>query len=364
MLKDLKQARELSKRYDVPLSDILMLSFNLVGVRLNNCPLTRIRFKMKVKNSPHFFYFGVPVNQCDSPFTIKSFDLNSKQHKVLFNGKPIAIIKGIENDTCDSTYFRRNKTTLTLNSNSRSSCNGCKFCGTYHQDPEDRHNLLTEERLKAHLDNVLKENNLLDFSQLYRVTICTGCFNNENKVINHVLMVRKVLKPYGFYKTLRYIGAEVVSDKSLDLLRKNASPFALSFTVECFSRRKKMMKPTKSRLNLDQVRNVLQASQKRGFHSNILFVLGMDPLEVVIDEFKKFAPLMTKFPVINVFQLYKKSDDKLLCPGAKSIEYYLKARKAIEKIFMHTSLRPSPWENYRPLWYLTFGGEKINDIKI
>jgi len=42
----------------------------------------------------------------------------------------------------------------------------------------------------------------------------------------------------------------------------------------------------------------------------------------------------------------------------------LKSDKELEKIFIKSNLRPRPWENYRSLWYLTFGDEKIKGIRM
>ena len=50
---------------------------------------------------------------------------------------------------------------------------------------------------------------------------------------------------------------------------------------------------------------------------------------------------------------------KILDEEASHLEYYLKSRQEIEKIFKDESYRPKRWENYRPLWYKCFADEEL-----
>ena len=43
---------------------------------------------------------------------------------------------------------------------------------------------------------------------------------------------------------------------------------------------------------------------------------------------------------------------------AKYLEYYILSRIELEKIFRSTGFKPKRWENYRPLWYDYYDGEK------
>jgi len=357
MLRNIAHATKLSKKYNISTEDIILIALNCSGLNAN-IPQNRIRFKFKLDAYPDQFYLALCVNTTPTPFSLKDSSL-------FLNNEKVGTAMNIENDTCDSTYFRRNKTTLTLNSNSRSHCRGCKFCGTYNQDANDTNNLLTKDALINRINYVLKENNMRDLSHFIRVTICTACFNSEEKTVNHILMVRDVLsRQFRFNGILRYIGSEIVSEKSFNTIKEEASPFALSLTLEIFTRRKKLLRKNKSKVSLDKARWILSKSIKSGFDTNILYILGLDPLKIVIRKFKKLAPLMNKFPIINLFQNYLPEHELLRNPEARTIEYYLEARKELEKIFESTSLRPESWEDYRPLWYLTFKNEKLNSIRI
>ncbi|MEM5766083.1 MAG: hypothetical protein QW423_00340 [Candidatus Aenigmatarchaeota archaeon] len=358
MLKNIAHAKELSKKFKIPVEDILLIALNCSGIN-TNLPFKRIRFRLRLNSIPsEEFYLGLPVHS-DSPFY-----LSQEKSQLFFNNNLIGFVNEVENDTCDSTYFRRNKTYLTLNSNSRSKCYGCKFCGVINQDPNDEYNLITKSRLINFLKKFLKSNNLKDFSHLVGVGICTGCFENEEKTLEHILLVRKVMRKFKFDKELIYIGSQITSRSSLDIIKENATPFSLSLALECFMRRKELLKSIKSKITLRMGRKILKESIERGFYSTIFYIIGLDSLEVVIKEFEKFLPYMNRFPVINLFQPYTSYQKNLRDPDAWSIEYYLEIRKKLEELFLPTSLRPRPWENYRPLWYLTFGNERINDIRI
>jgi hypothetical protein len=355
MLQNILQAEKLSKKYSIPIEDIILIALNCCGINAD-IPEKRIRFKLKLNTYEELFYLAICVNTSKSPFSLRGDDL-------FFNGNQIGYITERENDTCDSTYFRRNKTVLTLNSNSRSKCRGCKFCGTYNQDAEDVNDLLTEDRLIKRIVEILEQNSLEDLSSFIDVSICTGCFDNEEDALDHVLMVRKVLKNFCFDKELKYIGSQITSEKSFETLR-NIKPFSLYLTLECFTRRKELLRHHKANITIPEAKKILKSSIDKGFNTTILYILGLDPLEVVMKKFKELYSYMNRFPIINLFQNYLPEQEPLRIPEAKNIEYYLKARKELEKIFQNSNLKPRPWENYRPLWYLIFNNKEINDIRI
>jgi hypothetical protein len=362
MLKNIKQAKQLSKEFKIPIEDILLISLNCCGVN-TNLPFKRIRFRLALKSKPYDeVYLGLPVHY-DSPFRLLPSAFPD-EYRLFFDNYEIGKVREIENDTCDATYFRRNKTYLTLNSNSRSKCRGCAFCGNVNLDPNDNYDLTTEEKLRNYLKEFLHNHKLSDFSHLVGVGICTGCFRDEEETLNHILLVRKVFREFGFNNEIIYIGSQITKNRSLRILKQSASPFSLYLTLECFRRRKILLKPLKAKITLQKAREIIKRAIDTGFNSTFLYILGLDPLEVVVKEIERFANIVSRFPIINLFQPYVEWQKKLRDPFASSIEYYLQIRKELEEIFVDKPFRPRPWENYRSLWYFKFGEEEIRDIRI
>lgn len=355
MLLNNKMVRTLSEKYQIDEVEIKLIALNRFGVK-SDIPDNRIRFLANIKGCKKPYYFAVCVNTTESPFELCG-------DKLLFDGEEFGEIITPEKDTCDTTYFRRNKTELTLNSNRRSNCRGCKFCGTYALKPEDENNLLTEEKISRHIKLVLKENDMKDLQNVVRVTVCTGCFCSEEELVEHLILVYKTLNKFGFDKTLRYIGSQLRSDKALLKIKQNIPHFSLSLTVECFSRREELMKPIKASLKLQDMQYILEKAKEYGFGANFLYICGLDPLDVMKYNFIELKPYINRFPVVQVLQDYTAEQEDCRCEEAKEMDYYLKARKFLENLFCDVSYRPRSWENYRSLFYETFAGEAHNSIK-
>lgn len=362
MLTTTTDVLEVSDIYDIPAEEVMFLNFSLSGVNFFP-PYVRIRFEFLPQDKPYFraskergikkYFFALP----NTPHSVYIIDGGC----MLMNGEIIGIVKNVEEDTCDSSYFRRKRTALNLNPVSKSLCYGCKFCHTIQQTPRDRKSLIEESIAREFIEEWLMNFNLSDLSHLIQVSIVTGCFGNEEKAINYLKMIRRVLKEYGFTGRLFYYGSEVTSVLGIDEL-KEVVPFSLCLSVECFASRDTILKSTKSRLTIDDIKEVLGRAKANGFEVSFSYILGIEPLEILEQNFTDLIPFINCFPTINIFQVHR--DQELLrIPSAWDIEYYLKARQIIEGIFMETNMRPRTWENYRGLWHLKFGKEILDDIR-
>lgn len=361
-LSDIAKSAE---RYDLPFEDTLFLDINRKGV-VTNINFERLRFYLRPSHNGFFresrrlgieeFFFALPTHSGISNYRLTDGTLS-------LDGKVIGTVREIKNDTCDLTYPRREGTVINLNPNSKSQCHGCAFCHTFKQDANDISNLSLEDFMRKHAEEWLKKYNIVDLSHLRSVATVTGCFDSEREVIDYLFMVRKVFAEYGYRGEIFYFGSEITSPEALDELR-GIAPFDLCFSLECFENRKRLLKPHKGGVSLEQAKGVLRVSKERGFGTNFSYIIGMEPLEVVFARMKEFLPYITKLPVINVFQPHTSGQRKLYAPGAQELEYFLDARQELEKMFVEVGFKPRIWENYRCLWYLKFGNEYITEPRL
>lgn len=346
---------KLANTYQIPILDVLFIALNRYGI-LADTQENRLRFKVRfTDHSPETFYLALCLNTYDSPFSLRD-------NSIYLGSSKIADIFDIEKDTCDSTYFRRNKTELTLNSNLRSQCKGCTFCATYKLAADDV-KLTSEDRLRDYIKCLLITNHIEDLSHLVRVTVCTGCFESETELVEHLVMVRKVLAEFQFTKRLRYIGAQLQSASAFERISKAGGPFSLSFTVECFSGREKILRKKKA-LGLREICKVLDVAHASGAATNILYILGFDSLSVLKENFMELKGHLDRYPIIQVFQNFTKEQESARIDEARALDYYLSARNILEDVFADFQARPRSWENYRGLWYTTYQNKKHCCIRI
>lgn len=363
MLTTPSEALTLSKTYNVPPEDILFLDFSLCGAAVD-FPYARVRFEFLPKNRPYFktsfqrgilrYFFALPTNP-NSPYRIEDGYLITK-------GEMIGKVKYLANDTCDSSYPRRSGTALNLNPISKSQCHGCKFCHTLLQHAKDTDvDLQSESGLKCFVGDWLKGYKVSDLSHLIQVAIVTGCFGGEQKVVEYLKMARTVLDEYDFNGELFYYGSEITTKEALDEL-KEIKPFALCLSLECFENREKILRDIKRRVSIKDAKNILEKAKENGFRTNFSYILGIESLNAMKKLFEELFPYISSFPVINIFHIHH-GQEKIRYPDAWKIDYYMKARKILEKMFINTNTRPRPWENYRSLWYLNFGEVMLDDIR-
>ena len=245
----MEEVCSLAKKYAIPVTDVLLIALNRYGIHAE-VPDNRLRFKLKLLTCKGAFYVAVCVNTFLSPFTLH-------HNKLYLGSEVIGIVFDIEKDTCDSTYFRRNRTELTLNSNMRSRCFGCTFCGTYKLDADDGFDMSSDEKIYEYIEQFMKNNGMANLENLVRLTICTGCFASEERLIEHILSVYRVFQQFGFNKRIRYIGSQIRSEKAMRILSEQIRSFSLSLTVECFTNRERRMRKEKASLSIEEIKEVL-----------------------------------------------------------------------------------------------------------
>ncbi len=227
-----------AKRYNISNHEIFIIMINLFGIASDEVNCSRVRFKLYFTHSDIEQFFAVSVNTSNTPFFLES-------NKLWYDQKVIGIIYHFEEDTCTNSYFRRNKTALTLNSNCRSTCSGCEFCGTYSLIPDDLYNLNNYTRLKDYLLECIYSVNQKDFSKIKYVTVVSGCFCNEFELLKHLIQLYEVLESLEFSGIIGYLGFQLQTYDELSLLIKKIPFFDYIFTLECFEQRDTLLKTKK-----------------------------------------------------------------------------------------------------------------------
>ena len=338
LLKNFDHLKKLSEQFGIPQEEVLLIALNCSGLSAFSIKFKRGRFDLVLPEG----------ERIKVALTITSRPLSRFEHngsELLFNGLPIFSASQIEEDTCTDSYWRKEKKHLTLNSNSRSSCRGCDFCGTYGLAEEDKPLLGVKEiRQKAEVLSQEKED---AFTKVEAIGVVTGCFPEEEAVVNHLLLLREVFEEYGFKGEIQYIGSQIRSPRFVERLR-NSGPFSYYLTLECFQRREELMKKNKASLTLGQGRELLQMAKQLGAETSFLYIAGLDNLEAMEEGFGLFSGAVTRMPLIQTFQIYQPEQITLRHPSAQHLDYYLQTRILAELLF--PGLTPDIGVNYRGLW--------------
>ncbi|MFA5942125.1 MAG: hypothetical protein WC798_00415 [Candidatus Paceibacterota bacterium] len=353
----------LAERYNIPLEDVLFIALNINGVNFE-CDYNRMRMALHLADSNLFnyakqreeldYYFALPINQ-ESPFTVVDNNILLLQNTVI--GQAI----GPTEDICDSHYPRRKGTSLNINPNSRTSCHGCKFCYAAYQVPYDRKKLITDFDLREFFEGWMSKYGLTDLSHLVQISIVTGCYENSEDLCRFLRTLKKVSMEYKFVGKIFYLGSQIISK---DWLRSIAEiqPFGICFSLETFERRG-LLRKEKRAVSLRDACESMDFARGLGYEVNFAYIVGTEPLDVMEYHFGCFKDHINKFPTINTLQMHKYHEATLKDPEANRLEYYLEARQILEQLFVGTSMRPLVWEDYRSLWFLTFGEEPLRGIR-
>lgn len=352
MIEKAKDLFSLSKRFGIATEDILFIDINMSGINVD-IDADRVRFYVKLLFGQNGQYFCALQVRRDSKYLIRNGIL-------YFENECIGEVSRFEIDFCDTYYMRRNSTVLNINPKSRIDCQGCKFCYTSHQKFRN----IIDLTIKDNLDNFLKDwmatYNTTDLSNLYQIAVVSGCFPNENSVVEFLLDLNDKAKKMNFKGEIFYLGSQIQTSKALNTLRKIPN-FAYCITLECFKDRDNFLKKSKSTFNVDQIKEVMKESVKLNFRTNFTYIVGLEELEKMQVGFMEFVEYTNSFPIINIFQEHQYQVG-LRKDEALNIEFYLKARKLIEDIYVKTEMRPQAWEVCRSLWYTTFANEELEGI--
>lgn len=354
---DMRSIRQLSANHGVFMGDILLTGLNLLGV---NSPggARRARAEVTLDDAPpDAFLIIIPMNRGDSPFTLDADGVLSLGRDRIGRASVPA------HDDAIGGYFRKSGQVLTLNPNSRSRCTGCAFCPNTLEaasDPRLRDIKTLHELLDALALESSREDSL---SSVAEVTVSTGCYEQEDRAIQFLEGTREVLTQRGMQAQLGFLTSVLRTDAAFRRISERVGQLLLFVTLECFSRRDLLLKSTKASLLPEETADLMRRARSAGLQPTYNYIIGLDDLEYLprLAELDREAEI---FPNYQIYQSHNTLMDRIRAPQAETIEYYLTARRIIERYWETRQLRPESWRNYRPLWYYTFGSEALTGPRI
>lgn len=357
-ITNIEEGMSISSLTEIPISEIIFCEFNRrgIGLELSQVPIThRARFLCRDIFSNKLMYFALPVRErSETQFWI------DKDNKLRFDSAILGQTTNLEEDTCDCSYFRKDKKIFNFNSHRRGECHGCVFC-IHNYDItilNDQEEITGKNQIHNFLKIVLGRNNIQDLSRLEQIAVVTGLFGEEELVVKHIADIRSIASGMNFSGSIFYLGCELKSKAALDEV-KNYGPFSLCYSLDCLTQRSRRLTAIKRDTDVSSISQILAYGNSIGLETTFSYIVGLDPLEDLSQGIGEIGKYVNRFPIVNIYQTQHPSQKKILTPEANSLAYYISARKIFESVFHGTKMRPHNWENYRSLWYHYFRGEFI-----
>jgi hypothetical protein len=359
-----REVLKFAETYGIPEEDVFFIWLNREGVRAS-FDGNRCRFGLEAIDIDLFRNarsYGIVNFYCATALRSNSAFRFSDEGYLMFRETKMARVSEPQADFCESSYPRKEGRVINLNPILKSRCAGCKFCHTAGQVSHEKVKLWEEDDIRIFIQDYIEKLEIDDLSKIDQVAIVSGCFRSEDEVAEYIFRIRKVLSEFNYINEIMYFGSQLKSSKVLERLTE-IRPFAYYFTLECFERREELLRSTKSANSLEDVEYILSQAKSLGFSTSYSYIIGLDGLDSVEKISARFKKHLTRFPIVNVYQIHEK---QINCgtKEADGMEYYLKARKILENIYLDTNIRPQPYENYRSLWHLKFADEVLYGPRI
>lgn len=355
---NIEEGMRTSSFIGMPISEIIFCELNRTGIGLELLQIPtnhRARFLCRDIFSNKLMYFALPVRERnETRFWI------DKDNRLRFDSAILGKTIGLEEDTCDCSYFRKDKKIFNFNSHRRGECHGCVFCIHSYDITilHDREEITGKTKISDFFKIILERNNLQDLSRFEQIAVVTGLFGEEKLVVQHIADIRSVASEMNFSGSIFYLGCELKSKAALNEVN-HYGPFSLCYSLDCFTQRSRRLAAKKKDVDVSSISQILDYGNSIGLEVTFSYIVGLDPLEDLSQGVGEIGKSVNRFPIVNIYQTQHPSQKKILTPEADSLTYYISARQIFESIFHTTNMRPHNWENYRSLWYHYFRDEFI-----
>lgn len=335
--------------------DSVLVALNICGLQ-TTLPGKRFRFSLSTPFAPLTDFFFDSFPNAMSPFCLNG-------ERITVEGIEVATVSQIERDTVVLGYRRKEGKVLTVNPKTRSTCTGCKFCYTTLESPQDRDPAVADDYLHL-FGTLLADWGLKSLKHCEAICSSTGCLLDEPSAIEHVAKLYEAAALFGFDGRIQFLSSELRSKAGFEEVSRRVPKFQYIVTLECIERRSHLLKPSKSSLAFDALPAIMSYSIEAGHDVNYTYIAGLDSLQAAQHVARILAPFVTMFPIIQVFQPHNTLMTELVHEDARGLDYFTVLRDCYENVYWASALRPRSWENYRPLWYYSFGSEMKHEIRI
>jgi hypothetical protein len=345
---NLKQIDEISKKYNTPYDEAVLMQLNLT-TSINSCtPNTLAKVFLDKNKTTSVLYFKEIEGVCSA----------DEDYIYLYGEKALKKLPFEKKDFQKTKFGNARGNVVSLDSNYTSNCSSCLFCErdntlNYCYDSNNIHHISAEM-------NKFQENLTIDFAKLKEIVIVTSCFPNEKKTVDHMINVSKVAQNMGFKGTLGILSSSITSKEGLRRIGDNIEKPKILFTLECLDNREKIVSKNKLKLNSNDIKQIMENENSNGILSSFCHIIGLDSIQKVVENAETLLPYTNFFPNFHVIRRHNEKIDPFLQSDALSLEFMLKSRQSLENVYKSTKLRPDIQRTINSLWYNNFDNTPLS----
>ncbi len=204
-----------------------------------------------------------------------------------------------------------------LNLNLINFCdNGCSFCvRTYMNNKMDNYPEISADYLNQIIQKAAEVTSNQDLENVEQISLVSGIGMPAQKDLQavkpsgRIIEIWKTAKQYGFKGAIMYAGYDL-SKKDIDNISETIPEFIWYYTIECFSKRKKIMPSEKGNVNVDEIMEKLHYAQSKGINVSFFYIAGIDKQKIMEQNMERLE-FVDALPNVNLFDTYNDTEMKL-----------------------------------------------------